>query len=694
MTNRWLRVGVCAGVAMLAAAPGLKTRGSSDWSQKPPLSSGFDPATFDKSVRPQDDLYRYVNGRWLDTTAIPDDRVSYSAPAELAEKTLLDLRAVIEAVASSTHRRSSTEEQVADLYASMLDEKTIEARGISPLEPELRAIDAVESIRTLAERAGKLSATTTSGPFFASVGLDPKDSNNRLVELSQGGILLDRDNYLNQDARPREIRAEYEKYLTRIFTITKRQNPAADAAAVLQLEIELARAQATAPVPPAPAMTLTQMNDAMPGFDWPAWAKPQGIDRVAGVVVKQPDFFRTFAALVPARPLSTWRAWLAARYITALSPYVNRETSDARFDFFGTFLTGQRVVIPRWKRAVGLVNSMLGDTVGRLYVEKHFTRTSRTRVERMVENVVRAYRQAVTESEWMSGSAKGEAQTKLALLATRVGYPDVWKSYRGLEILPNDLFGNMARGAAFENQRRMNRVLRPDDRGEWLSTPQLVNAYYVPAQNEIVLPAAMLQPPYFDAEADDAVNYGAIGAVIGHEIGHALDDTGRWYDGRGKVYAWWKPQDEEGFRVRAQLVLNQLDGNPPVDGLRLNGLMVLNETMGDLAGLSMAYRAYQIARGDRPAPLDPARGAVSGSRTALVIDGLTGDQRFFLGWARIWRTKERPEYRRQLFLTSRYAPVQHRANRTAGNIEGFYQAFGVVSGDALYIAPGQRVRIY
>jgi len=654
--------------------------------QRPAQVSGFDPATFDTSVRPQDDLYRYVNGRWLDTTPIPDDRVSFSASSELTEKTNADIRAIIEELAAQPNRRAgSREQQIVDLYASMLDETAIEARRAAPIEPELRAIDAVDSVRALADRAGRLSATTTAGPFFATVGLDPRNAGDRLVNLSQGGLLLERDNYLGTEPRAVEIRAEYQRYLTRIFTLTRRADPAGDAAAVLSLETEIARAHIPQPAAPPAPLSVSQMTGAFPGFDWTAWARPQGIDRVAGVVVLQPEFFRSFAALVPQRPLATWRAWLAARYITALSPYLNRDISDARFDFFGAFLTGQRVVIPRWKRGVSLVNTILGDAVGRVYVERHFPRSSRDRVERIVGQVVRAFKQSVLESSWLSPSARTEAHTKLQALSTRVGFPDVWKDYRGLEMRSDDLVGNLTRAAAFDNARRMNRLARPEERGEWLATPQLVNAYYAPAQNEIVLPAAILQPPYFDAAADDAVNYGAIGAVIGHEIGHSLDHAGRWYTSTGALRDWWQAQDVAAYAARVQPVLDQLSlaaerrSNPQADGYRLNGIQVLAESVGDVAGLTVAHRAYRMSLGGRPAP---------------VIDGLTGDQRFFLAWARIWRAKDRPEFRRQFSLTNRYAPPDFRANATAGHLDAFYEAFGVVAGDALFVLPARRAHLY
>jgi len=673
------------GLAAVTIAAGF-CAAASVAAQRPSPISGFDPATFDTSVRPQDDLYRYVNGRWMDTTPIPDDRVSFSASSELAEKINADVRAIIEELAAQPNRRAgSREQQIVDLYASMLDEAAIEARGAAPIEPELRAIDAVDSVRALADRAGRLSATTTAGPFFATVGLDPRNAADRLVNLSQGGLLLERDNYLGTEPRAVDIRSEYRRYLTRIFTLTHRADPAGDAAAVLSLEIEIARAHVAQPAAPPAPMSVSQMTGTFPGFDWPAWARPQGVDRVAGVVVMQPEFFRTFAALVPQRPMATWRAWLAARYITALSPYLNKDISDARFDFFGTFLTGQRLVIPRWKRGVSLANTFLGDAVGRLYVERHFPRSSRERVERIVNQVVRAFKQSVLDASWMSPSARSEAHTKLMALSTRVGFPDVWKDYRGLEIRADDLAGNLARAAAFDNARRMNRLARPEERGEWLATPQLVNAYYVPAQNEIVLPAAILQPPYFNPAADDAVNYGAIGAVIGHEIGHGLDHAGRWYTATGALRDWWQPQDTAAYAVRVQPVLDQLSraaerrSNPQADGYRLNDMQVLAESVGDVAGLAVAHRAYRMSLGGRPAP---------------VIDGLTGDERFFLGWARIWRSKDRPEFRRQFSLTSRYAPPDFRANATVGHLDAFYEAFRVSARDVLFVPPARRARLY
>ena len=668
----------------LVLAAGLSA--AAPFAQQTAAGSGFDVRAFDTSVRPQDDLYRYVNGRWIEATPVPGDRVSHTAATELVEKTNVDIRAIIDELAAVPERKpGSPEQQVVDLYASMMNEAAIEARGISPLEPELKAIDAIDSIRALADRAGRLSATTTAGPFPGNVGLDPNNPADRLVQVSQGGLLLERERYLNDDELSRRVREEYRKYLERIFSIAGRADPQGDATAVLALEIELASAH----IPPGSsrdlrgtgqAMSLSQLSSAFPGFDWVAWGKPQGMDRVSGVVLMHPSFFRVFATLLPQRPLSTWRAWLAGRYLTALSPYANQVLSDARFDFFGKFLTGQQTPIVRWKRGVGLVNRMLGDVVGRLYAARHFPRTSKVRVERIVDQIVRAYRQAVADVDWLNGAAKTEAQAKLALMKTRVGYPEAWRDYRGLEIRADDLFGNLARAQTFDNSRRMSRMARPDERGEWVITgPQSINAYYVPAQNEIMLPAAILQPPYFDAAADEAANYGAIGAVIGHEIMHGLDGTGRYYDRTGASTDWWRTGDEQAFLARAQVLFEDLQRHASVDGQRINGNLVVAESLSDLAGLSVAHRAYRTSLGGKP---------------AAVIDGLSGDQRFFMGWARIWRSKERPEYQRQLLLTSRYAPSSYRANGTAGHIDAFYRAFDVNSGDKLFIEPTKRARIY
>jgi len=670
-----------AGFAGLAVLAGIAGTGA----QRAPVPSGLEPQWFDRSVRPQDDLYRYSNGGWIDRTPMPDERVTYTASTELVEKVEADLREIIEALSRSADRRpGSTSQQIVDLYASVQDEARLEALGAAPLAPELRAIDAIATPRDLATRAGAMSASSTAGPFFATVAADPRDPAGRVVHLSQGGILLPDAEYYSSNA-PQFVRArrEYVAYLGRIFTLVGRGRAGEDAAAVLALETSLARAfrtpQSGAPASPARLVTLSQLASEMPAFDWRAWAGPQGIDRARAIVLTQPSFFSEFAALVPRVPLDTWKAWLAARYITAMSPYVSETISDARFDFFGTVLTGQQIPRPRWRRGVSLVNGFLGDAIGRLYVEQHFPSSSRTRVRRIVDNLVREYRQALREAEWMTSSARAEADAKLVRMRSKIGYPDAWREYRGLEISADDLFGNLLRGQRFDNRARMARLERPVDPGEWLMTPQTVNAYYAPATNEIVFPAAILQPPYFDPEADEAVNYGAIGAVIGHEIWHALDDRGRYYDAEGRSRDWWTPRDEAGYRALAQRLADHYAGYRSADGVPVNGGLTAAENLGDLAGLSIAYRAYARVLAGRPAP---------------VIDGVTGDQRFFLGWARVWRAKDRPEYLRQILYTSPYAPAPFRANGPVGHLQAFHDAFGVKPGDGMFLPPAARLRVF
>jgi len=657
-----VRLTVAAAVAAIAlAAVGRAQRTSP--------ASGFDPATFDQRVRPQDDLYRFVNGRWLDETAVPDDRVSHSASTELVEKTTIDLRLIVDEWRAKKDRRpGSPEQQVVDLYTSMVDEAAIEARGLQPLEPMLRAIDAIDSPHALAQVAGEMSASSTAGPFFATLGTHPRDPAAPAIYLSQGGLLLDRDHYLSAEAASVAIRREYETYLARIFTVSGRATPAADASAVVALEIELARAHVAEGAAASAALSLAQMRRDFAGFDWQAWARPQGIDRVGVIVVAQPAFFRAFAALVPGRPWTAWRAWLAARYLTALSPFVSNALGDARFEFFGRILSGQVHPIPRWKRAISLINATVGDTIGRDYVARHLTRASRDHVRRIVDHIVRAYGEAIDQASWLGPAARGRAKQKISALITHVGSPDVWRDYRGLEIRADDLAGNIARGQQFDNARRMAGSSRTGG-GDWPAPPQTVNAYYVPARNEVVIPAAMLQPPFFDAAADDAMNYGAIGAVIGHEIGHALAQEG------------WTAADRQAYVSQAQILLDQLNGYRlrGAPDLRLNGMMAVSETLGDLSGLSVAWRAWQRSTSGAASP---------------VIDGLTGDQRFFLAWARIWRTRERPEYARQIVLTSRHAPAAHRANAMPGHLDAFYRAFGVRETDGLFIPPARRARLF
>jgi putative endopeptidase len=668
-----LKVVVVLGAAALAAG-------------QPALRSGLDLSALDTSVRPQDDLYRFANGRWLARTEIPADRVAYSAFVELADKAESDIRAIVEEAARTPNpRRGWPEQQIGDLYASMMNVARIEELGVQPIRAELEKIDAIATPAELAAEAGYLSSVAGGGPFTGFVAEDARDPGQLVVHLSQGGTLLaDRDSYLREDARSIEIRTKYEEYLARLFTLAGRPAAAADAKAVLAVETELARAQWSAADSRDPAktynrFTLAQMSADMHGFDWRAWARPQGIDRVRHLIVSQPSFFKRFAEMVQTTPLQTWKAWLAARHITAMAPYLSDAFASARFDFFGRILTGQELPRTLWKRGVSLVNGYLGDSVGRLYVERHFPPPAKARAEKLVATVIDAFRHAIDDLDWMEERTKRDARDKLSRLKTKVGYPRVWRSYRGLEIRPDDLVGNVQRAQRFESERRIASLASRGDRGEWLMTPQTVNAYYSHALNEIVLPAAMLQQPFFDAGADDAVNYGRLGAIVGHEIGHGFDERGRRFDGRGAVRDWWSPPDAERFLLLSRAVSSQASAYSPLPGLRVNGELTLGENVGDLGGLSIAFRAYMLSLEGRKAP---------------VIDGYSGQQRFFIGWAQIWRAKVRPEFLRQTLATSPYAPAELRANGPASNLSGFHEAFSVKPEDKLYREPETRVKIW
>lgn len=645
--------------------------------------SGLDPSGFDPGVRPQDDLFRYVNGGWLDRTAMPDDRVSYTAFMEIGDEVEVRLRDIIEAEAKAA-RRSQASQQIVDLYTSMMDEARVDELGAAPIEAELSRIASITTPKALATRAGVLSSIAAGGPFSGTVGVDP-ETRQMVAQIFPGGTLLpDRDYYVNPGPPFSDVRRQYVAYLTRIFTLVRWPSPADAARAVLDLETTLARLQwpAQGAVGGAAAngrYTWPTLAREMPGFDWTAWAAPQGLDRLPALVFAQPSFFRSFAALVPTTPLATWKAWLCSRYVTAVAPYVSRDFDLARFEFFGRALTGQTSPRPRWKRAVGLVSQYLGDALGRLYVERHVPPIAKARVERLTGNIVKAFRQALDEAAWMSAPARREATAKISRLTTRIGYPSRWREYRALEIAPDDLVGNVRRAMTFEDRTRMALARERRDTGEWLITPQTLNAAYSAATNTIVVPAALLQPPIFSLEADEAVNYGAIGAIIGHEIAHAFDQNGRRFDAVGRVREWWRQEDVEGFGSRERALVAQFGAIRPMPGVRVNGELTLAENLADLGGLAIAYRAYRISLEGRPAP---------------TIDGFTGEQRFFLGWAQMWRGRIRDDYLRQWLVSTRYAPPQYRANQIVRNLPAFHEAFGLEPGDRLYLEPQRRVSFW
>lgn len=650
------------------------------------MKSGLDMATFDKSVRPQDDLFRHVNGNWLATTEIPADRPIAGTFVMLSDKAEADLYAIIERLSGDPNKKpGSIAQKVGDLYASFMDEARLNSLGAAPLKPGLARIDAIGSPAEFARVTGELAVVGLPGPVGGFIDADAGDPNKVALYLSQGGTTLpDRDYYLLDDPKFVEIRTKYVEYLEKVFTLAGRPNAAASAKAVLDLETQIAKIQWTQvesrdAVKTFNKMALSKVVTDMPGFDWMGWATAQGIDKVPEVVISQPSFFKGFAAMVPTVPMETWKAWLAGQYITTVGAYLSQPFVDARFEFFGKTLNGQQAQRARWKRGVQAVNGTLSEALGQLYVERHFPAAAKVRMETMIANLISAYRQSITTLDWMTEPTRKEALDKLSKFTAKIGYPDQWRDYTALSMKGDDLLGNMERAARFEHEYQIGKLSKPVDRNEWLMSPQTVNAYYNPVKNEIVFPAAILQAPFFDVTADDAVNYGAIGAVIGHEIGHGFDDQGRRFDGNGALRDWWSPADETEFQKRAKVLVDQFNALSPLPGVKVNGELTLGENIGDLGGLSIAYKAWKLSLAGKPSP---------------VIDGLTGDQRFFMGWAQAWRSKAREQYLRNQVMADPHAPEQFRANAPLSNIDAFYEAFNVKPGDKLYIAPDKRVRIW
>jgi predicted metalloendopeptidase len=667
------------GLAVFALAGALAAQQSA-------LKSGIDASGFDKSVRPQDDLFRYVNGAWLNATAMPADRAVYGTFVQLGEKAEADLYALIEELAGDRNKKpGSTAQQVGDLFASFTNEARLSSLGAAPLQPRLAEVDRIADRQALAGLIGRLSVVGLPGPVGGFIEADAGDPTRVALYLVQGGTALpDRDYYLSDDPKFADIRAKYRQYLETVFTLAKRPRAAEDAGAVLALETALAKIQWTQvesrdAVKTYNTYPVSKVVADFPGFDWRAWAAPQGLDAASEWVISQPSFFKGFAAMVPETPLDTWKAWLAAQIITLHATFLSQPFAEARFDFFNRTLSGQEEQRQRWKRGVQLVNGTMGEALGQLYVARHFPAESKVRMEAMIANLIEAYRQSITELDWMTPATKKEALAKLAKFSPKIGYPPKWRDYRSLKIAADDLVGNVERASRVEHDYQVGKLGRPVDRDEWLMSPQTVNAYYNPVKNEIVFPAAILQPPFFDVTADDAVNYGAIGAVIGHEIGHGFDDQGRRFDGDGKLRDWWTPEDEAEFKKRATLLVEQFNAYSPLPGMSVNGELTLGENIGDLGGLSIAHRAWKISLGGKPSP---------------VIDGLTGDQRFFMGWVQAWRAKAREEYLRRQVLADPHAWAEFRANGPLGNIPAFYDAFQVKPDDKLFIDPAKRVKIW
>jgi len=647
--------------------------------------SGIELRSLDPAVRVQDDFFRHVNGGWLRDTPIPSDRAGTGAFYELAEQTQPQLRELIEAAAARGD--SPRARQIGDLYASFMDEAAADRLGLKPLAAELARIDALTDRRALGLHLARSLRLGVAAPLGFEVNQDAKDSTRYLPYLNQGGLgLPDRDYYLkDDDARLREMRGRYAEHAATMLRLAGQAEPEAAARAVLALETELARAQWSRvelrdPVKLHNPLDFKALAALAPQVDWPAFAQALGVAGQAKVlVIGQPSYVKALGEQLASAPLPAWKAYAKLRLMGAYAPFLGRDVVEANFAFVGTALRGTPENAPRWKRGVALVEASIGEGLGQLYVAKHFPPEHKARMEKLVGNLLRAYRESLDTLAWMGPQTKQEAQAKLATFMPKIGYPKRWIDYDGLRIRRDDLVGNVMRAREFEHARQAAKLGRPVDRDEWLMTPQTVNAYYHPPLNEIVFPAAILQPPFFNAAADDAVNYGGIGAVIGHEISHGFDDEGSQYDAQGNLRDWWTKDDRARFIAKARMLVAQYDAFEPVPGYKLNGQQTLGENIADNSGLEAAYKAWQLSLGGKPAP---------------VIDGLTGDQRFFYGFAQVWRGKMREAALIERVKAGVHSPSEFRANGTVRNHPAFYKTFGVKPGDAMYLPPEQRVSIW
>jgi putative endopeptidase len=648
---------------------------------------GFDISGKNTAVRPGDDFFRYSGGGWMGRETLPADRTRWGSFDKLADRASIDTRRIIDDLAADPGAEGTPQRKVGDFYRAFMDTAAIDARGLAPAQSvldEIRRLSSHEDVGRLMYRPD----VRVNAPIVGSVSIDQKNPDRYVVVFTHAGLgLPEREFYLRDDAQFREIREQYRGHLARLLElggIARGPEAAGAAQRILALESEIARRHW--PVAQRRERELTynlrsraQLLEMTKGFPMAEALESAGFGKVPEFVVREADTMAPLASLFRQTPVATWREYLAYHYLRSNAPVLPQSLDDEVFAFYGRQLNGQPEQQPRWKRAVDAVNDALGEAVGQVYVERHFSPEARAQMASLVENLRKSYAQRIRALPWMTDETKQVALGKLASFRPKIGYPDRWRDYSGLEVSASDAFGNARRVSLFEWQRELARLDKPTDRDEWFMTPQTVNAYYNPVFNEIVFPAAILQPPFFDPAADPAVNYGAIGGVIGHEMGHGFDDQGSKSDARGVLRTWWNERDEAAFKQLGDRLAGQYSQFEPLPGLRLNGRLSLGENIGDLGGLSVAFEAYRLS-------LD--------GRSALVIDGMTGDQRFFHGWAQVWRTLFREQRLRNQIMTGPHSPAEFRVNGVVRNVDAWYEAFDVKPGDKLYLPPEQRVRIW
>ncbi len=645
---------------------------------------GIDLSGQDLAVKPGDDFYAYAGGHWMKTETLPADRTSWTSFAKLADENEIRIRGLLEDAQKSGGAPGSIPQKIGDFYASFLDEARINALGLSKAEPALDKIYRAESLDAVAYLMGA-PAYGLPGPFDIGITLDEKNPDRYVLGLSHGGLgLPDRDFYLRDEDQFKSVRTAYQAHIERMLHLAGYPDAGKTAEQIVKLETEIAklhwpRADRRDRDRTYNPMSVAELKQFAPEFPWDSLLAGADLTDPGTVIVSEKSAVPGLAHLFRTTAVGDWRGYLAYHFLAHHAAVLPSPYDKEAFDFYDHTLSGQPEQRARWKRAVGAANGALGEALGRLYVERYFPPESKDAAVQLVENLRAAYAERIGAAQWMSADTREAALRKLATFRPKIGYPDHWRDYSSLQIIRGDAFGNMERAALFTWQRELARLHKPTDRDEWFMSPQTINAYYNPIFNEIVFPAAILQPPFFDPKADPAVNYGGIGGVIGHEMSHGFDDQGAKSDDKGVLRDWWKPADVSAFKVFGDHLADQYSAFEPLPGIKVNGRLTLGENLGDVGGISIAYAAYHRAAGEKPIP---------------VLDGMSGDQRFFLGWAQVWRTLIRDEALRNRLLTDPHSPGMYRVNGVVRNLDAWYQAFGVKPGDALYLKPEERVHVW
>jgi len=648
----------------------------------------IDRKNMDTTVSPADNFFQYANGAWLKSAVIPGDQTRWGSFDELGQRTLNDLHTLLDEAAANTKAAAGSKEKMAgDFYRSGMDSAAINKAGIAPLKPVLDRIAAVTSTQQLLDEIATENTQGVGGVFGFGVGPDDKNVTKEICQFYQGGLgLSTRDDYFAKDARSEKIRAEYLKYVQQILQLMGQDAATAEANAKKIFALETAFASASlSPVEMRDPQKLYNKYDVAtvtkmtPGMDWKVLLEKLKAGGQDSVIVAMPKFFVEFSKQLKATPLDTWKLYLSYNLTSDMAPYLSKDFSDARFNFYNKTLRGQTEEKPRWKRVIGVVNNAVGDQLGQLYVEKHFKPEAKKRMLELVDNLQKTFAERINGLDWMSDVTKQKALAKLNSFIKKIGYPDKWKDYSSLTIVSNNYVQNVLNASAFEYNYMISKLGKPVDKTEWGMTPPTVNAYYNPAFNEIVFPAAILQFPFFDFDADDAVNYGGIGAVIGHEMTHGFDDQGAQYDADGNLKDWWTADDKTKFTAKTQQVVHQFDAYTVLDSIHVNGSLTQGENIADLGGVTIAYTAFKKTKQ---------------GQSSEKIDGFTPDQRFFLSWAQVWRGKAKPETSMELIKTDPHSPGIWRCNGPLSNFEPFYKAFNVKEGDKMWRADSVRAKIW